>query len=616
MTHAMAECKEFAQEYYLSMLKELTRPPRVDYPRTDLGPRMFTFGATTAFREDWSTRNERGHNLEVSIWHHTTPRARGARLWESSGAPEPRILRCAGIVLYVHDMLGTKCNVTEVLAPLLACGCSVASLDCTASGRSEGTHITLGALERFDVAAVAAEIRLRYSVGGPGEAPLILFGRGAGAVACLLFADAADHRAQLARDDALALASLDGPPPVGGGHAFAGACFRADRPALGIGVSKPALRCKSVDPDSSAYANGLRVGDVVCGIDDDVGLPHAPEDIAVAFTARQTRNETGVLRVARPRVLDGETARRARGGGARPTYLILDAPWATVRGLVFDAIAASRSDTSDVSTQALMAAASPFVSASLPVVLHSIQKRSLADLGSVDARRAAIQCGLPALVIADGAVPERRNQTTRIIEALGAVSVLETTTSTKDPVFQRTRYSDGARIAIYETLAKFLSVPDEGASILAGTACPWTSADAFDELNVDAGGPSAADADEPLRNSPPCVLRTHERRKSAVRSALGAARRLVGRRRRAWSRDDWKVDADAAAETSRERRSASENDVDTTAAWGRMVAPRKPRSKSPRSRPDESAGPDDADAQGPRASPTYSIDSWFSSSPS
>lgn len=185
MTEMMKEVKAFAQEYYLSMLKELTRPPRVEYPRRELGPRMFSFGAAPAFREDWAVRNERNHKLEVSVWHHTTP--------------------ARGVVLYVHDMLGSRTNVVEVLAPLLAAGCSVAAVDCTASGLSEGTHVTLGYFERFDVAAVAAELRLRYSVGGPGEPPLILYGRGAGATACLLFADAADHRAQLRRADALAL---------------------------------------------------------------------------------------------------------------------------------------------------------------------------------------------------------------------------------------------------------------------------------------------------------------------------------------------------------------------------------------------------------------------------
>ena len=109
---------------------------------------MFSFGAAPAFREDWAVRNERNHKLEVSVWHHTTP--------------------ARGVVLYVHDMLGSRTNVVEVLAPLLAAGCSVAAVDCKASGLSEGTHVTLGYFERFDVAAVAAELRLRYSVGGPG----------------------------------------------------------------------------------------------------------------------------------------------------------------------------------------------------------------------------------------------------------------------------------------------------------------------------------------------------------------------------------------------------------------------------------------------------------------
>ena len=64
-------------------------------------------------------------------------------------------------------------------------------------GLSGGKHATLGFFERFDVAAVAAELRARFRLGGVGEPPLAVMGRGAGAVAALLFADARDHEAPL-----------------------------------------------------------------------------------------------------------------------------------------------------------------------------------------------------------------------------------------------------------------------------------------------------------------------------------------------------------------------------------------------------------------------------------
>ena len=59
---------------------------------------------------------------------------------------------------------------------------------------SGGKHATLGFFERFDVAAVAAELRARFRLGGVGEPPLAVMGRGAGAVAALLFADARVRR--------------------------------------------------------------------------------------------------------------------------------------------------------------------------------------------------------------------------------------------------------------------------------------------------------------------------------------------------------------------------------------------------------------------------------------
>ncbi|KAH8094164.1 S15 peptidase-like protein [Aureococcus anophagefferens] len=178
MADMMKDLKDFAQEYYLSILKEITHPPRVAVGAGDLGPSLFRVG----------------------------PDAEASR----------------GLLL----------------GPFLAAGCAVAALDTTGCGASGGSHVTLGFFERYDVACVAAEIRNRYGVGGPGEAPLILYGRGAGAVAALLFADRADHDAACAAETPRVL-SLECKAPEKD-HALAGARFQPT--TMFFNVSKPALK--------------------------------------------------------------------------------------------------------------------------------------------------------------------------------------------------------------------------------------------------------------------------------------------------------------------------------------------------------------------------------------
>jgi hypothetical protein len=103
-----------------------------------------------------------------------------------------------------------------------------------------------------------------------------------------------------------------------------------------------------------------------------------------------------------------------------------------VRGLVFDGIAASKSEMTDMPDWKLQALATPVVSASLPIVLHSIQKRTLADLGAIDGRKTAGRVTAPALVVADTSLAERAASTGKIVDALrraGDVVVLDTATT-------------------------------------------------------------------------------------------------------------------------------------------------------------------------------------------
>ncbi|EGB08743.1 hypothetical protein AURANDRAFT_63934 [Aureococcus anophagefferens] len=534
MADMMKDLKDFAQEYYLSILKEITHPPRVAVGAGDLGPSLFRVAPDAeGFREDWCVANERGLDLAVSVWHLRTP--------------------CRGVVLYVHDVMGNRSAALELLGPFLAAGCAVAALDTTGCGASGGSHVTLGFFERYDVACVAAEIRNRYGVGGPGEAPLILYGRGAGAVAALLFADRADHDAACAAETPRVL-SLECKAPEKD-HALAGARFQPT--TMFFNVSKPALKVKRVDRGSNAARAGLLPGDVVCGVGDDISLPHGHDELHADFAWRAAKGLDTTLKVARPRPLAPDAAFRATGGGAFPSFLLLDAPWCTVRGLVFDGIAASKSEMTDMPDWKLQALATPVVSASLPIVLHSIQKRTLADLGAIDGRRTAGRVTAPALVVADTSLAERAASTAKVVDALrraGDVVVLDTATTPRPgdaSLFPTPCYRDDARLAVHAALETFLG-PDDEPPIpgLAARNRPWSDYDVDeDELEYvfDAGGPGRPEREHAYAATPPpCVLRKKPPRKSISRRVASKARKMLGRKKE-WAPDDWRLPRDAPA---------------------------------------------------------------------
>ncbi|KAK7253815.1 hypothetical protein SO694_0000274 [Aureococcus anophagefferens] len=391
MADMMKDLKDFAQEYYLSILKEITHPPRVAVGAGDLGPSLFRVAPDAeGFREDCCSAP-------------SLPRA----------APSPRSTR-------------------------------------RAAARPAAATSRFGFFERYDVACVAAEIRNRYGVGGPGEAPLILYGRGAGAVAALLFADRGDHDAACAAETPSVL-SLECKAPEKD-HALAGARFQPT--TMFFNVSKPALK------------------------------------------------------VARPRAARRTPAFRATGGGAFPSFLLLDAPWCTVRGLVFDGIAASKSEMTDMPDWKLQALATPVVSASLPIVLHSIQKRTLADLGAIDGRKTAGRVTAPALVVAD----THRDDAARWRASL----------------FPTPCYRDDARLALHAALETFLG-PDDEPPIpgLAARTAAWSDFGVGeDELEYvfDAGGPGRPEREHAYAATPPpCVLRKKPPRKSISRASRRSA---------------------------------------------------------------------------------------------
>ena len=88
----MKEVKDFAQEYYLNLLKEVVSPPRAAL--CDLGPQVFTFGGKPGFREDWTCRNDRGEDLAVSVWHGEMP-CRGVARSHGPGSSLTSMVECS-----------------------------------------------------------------------------------------------------------------------------------------------------------------------------------------------------------------------------------------------------------------------------------------------------------------------------------------------------------------------------------------------------------------------------------------------------------------------------------------------------------------------------------------
>lgn len=369
--------KDLVRQHYQTLLSQLANPPKSIYSVSELGPRSFEFDGEWIDRDDSSCLNERGLRLEYSVWR---------RRVERDGAQ--------GIVIYVHDALDCRASVLDVLAPILAAGWRACSFDCTACGLSEGRHVTLGYFERYDVACIASALVER------GQAPgarVGIVGRGSGAVAALLYADACEHNRCLKRRDQCLIEIECGPSVE---PALDGAAF--ERGSRLYVVSKPPLVVASVASGSPAEEIGLRVGDVVAGVDDETRLPHSHDELLAAFAWRAAARRAARLRVARRHKLN---SRDMEFAASRPlSCLVLDTPWTTLRALVWELVSrAMRDSGDDQGGSGLSFLWSPVVSAALSIVVHSIQKRSLADVASIDATRAA-RCApsaLPALFLTD-----------------------------------------------------------------------------------------------------------------------------------------------------------------------------------------------------------------------
>lgn len=128
--------------------------------------------------------NERGQRLRCSHWE---PQ-------EYPAAAEGGQLPC---LVYLHGNSSARLEALSQLSLCLSLGVTVAALDFSGSGLSEGEYVSLGFFEKDDLKALLAELRATGRV-----SCVALWGRSMGAVTALMHA---------ARDPGIAAMVLDSP---------------------------------------------------------------------------------------------------------------------------------------------------------------------------------------------------------------------------------------------------------------------------------------------------------------------------------------------------------------------------------------------------------------------
>ena len=156
---------------WTKLVNLVIRPQRAEYdPDRHLpGPR-FKLGGVPCHRTDLELTGALGLRLKCSHYRREDFRAE----------PSP-------CVVYLHGNSGSRCDATNAVRLLLPMGIDVFALDFGGSGLSEGEHVSLGAREKTDVAAVIEHLRTNDRGGRVGK--IGLWGTSMGAVTALLAAN-------------------------------------------------------------------------------------------------------------------------------------------------------------------------------------------------------------------------------------------------------------------------------------------------------------------------------------------------------------------------------------------------------------------------------------------
>ncbi|KAH8082900.1 palmitoyl-(protein) hydrolase [Aureococcus anophagefferens] len=180
--------REYVAKNYAALLRKMLSPRREPFDGAALGPSGFEFRGRRVRRDDFAVQNDRGLELACSLWRDEGHGAPGAPPSPGGFRPLSRFRSAKKdrrfCVLYVHDVGGSRLGALSCLGVALDAGAAgYCAFDTTACGRSGGAHVSFGHFERWGVGAVAQELVKRR-----GFTDVVLWGRGAGAVAALLYA--------------------------------------------------------------------------------------------------------------------------------------------------------------------------------------------------------------------------------------------------------------------------------------------------------------------------------------------------------------------------------------------------------------------------------------------
>ncbi|KAJ8612553.1 hypothetical protein CTAYLR_003730 [Chrysophaeum taylorii] len=387
--------RDYVSNNYVALLRKMLSPAREPYAISKLGPKEFEFRGRELGREDFFATNDRGFALECSLWR--------------DRAPPKTTSSKRFCVVYVHDVGGSRLGSLSSLGVALDAGSAgYCAFDCTACGRSEGHHVSFGHYERYDVAVVVAELSKR------GFTDIVLWGRGAGAVAALSYARAslpvpyapATGLYESVFGDEGAPTPLEYPrrrllrvEVLGGDTSTeASRVSSARRFAEGLAlepltwqwvVSKPPLVVASVVPGSAAAEAGVEAGDHVAGLGSSMRLPHTREefDALLEALARRDRKDLG-LRLTRPSPPPDHLPSPVRPAGL-VLDCVVDSPTALVGAL---------RDQAAEREPILVNLLDPLLSSAVDVLFHSIEKRANFQPAAISARHlAADMDDVPAL---------------------------------------------------------------------------------------------------------------------------------------------------------------------------------------------------------------------------
>lgn len=149
----------------------IVRPNRNYYNFRDLGEQKFSFSGSEFKRIDFDHQilNKSKNILSCSFW---CPLEMNSK--EISQSP---------CIIYCHGNAGNKIDVIEIFDFLLW-DFNICSFDFSGAGHSEGSYVTLGYFEPYDIKAVVEFLRKELNINN-----ISLYGRSMGAVSCLRYAE-------------------------------------------------------------------------------------------------------------------------------------------------------------------------------------------------------------------------------------------------------------------------------------------------------------------------------------------------------------------------------------------------------------------------------------------